>query len=306
MRRARAVVALALASAALAGACTHAKVTGLAPVRAELFDRTGRVQPGAYGAGYSRDGTRLAVKSGAGIGVVTSGGKVTPVTPPGSHAVEYAWMPSGTALLIAEGPASTGQFDVLRLDGTDLGRVPLAPSLAVGRGYGMVVAPDGAQAVVVAEDLAALGGPERLSLVHVDLATGATAPVGVTAVRGPAYVDAADVLVTALSTQGDSAEVITLASGARRVVSVAGESADALGVVDHGARWLVYTTDTGVWAVPAGGGARRRLARVPKDATAVAVDPFGTQAVLAERHGDVEQLRAISLCCLPSPDGSRG
>ena len=305
MIRARAAIALAFA-VTVAGACASAKVTGLAPVRPELFDRTGRVQPGAYGAGYNADGTKLAVKSGEGIGVVTSGGKMNLVTPPGSHAVEYAWMPAGSALLIAEGPSSTGQLDVLRLDGTDLGRVPLSPSFAVGSGYGMAVAPDGAQAVVVAEDLGALGGPERLSLVHVDLATGATAPVGVKAVRNPTYVDATRVLVTAISVKGDRAEVITVATGARRVVSVSGEAADALGVVTNGSAWLVYATDRAVWAVPAGGGERRRLARLPKDATAVAVDPFGTQALLAERHTDVEQLRAITLCCLPSPKRSQG
>ena len=309
MNHARARIALAAGltvAVFVATACAHTKVTGLAPVRPELFDHSGRVQPGAYGAGYSPDGTKLAVKSGDGIGVVTSGGKVGLLTPPGSHAVEYAWMPAGSALLIAEGPAATGQLDVLRLDGSDLGRVPLSPALAIGSGYGMAVAPDGAQAVAVTEDLAALGGPERLSLVHIDLATGVTAPVGIRSVRGPAYVDASHVLVTELSTKGDRAEVITLATGARHVVSVAGEPADALGVVRTGMVWLVYATDRAVWAVPAAGGARRRLARVPKDATAVAVDPFGTQAVLAERNGDVEQLRAISLCCLPSPGGSRG
>jgi hypothetical protein len=170
----------------------------------------------------------------------------------------------------------------------------------------MAVAPDGRQAVVVIEDLAALGGPERLSLVHVDLATGATAPVGVTAVRNPAYVDAGRVFLTAVSAKADRAEVVTVATATRRVVSVAGEAADALGVIVHGARWLVYATDRAVWAVPASGGPRRRLARVPKGATAVAVDPFGTEAILAERHGDVEQLRAISLCCLPSPEARLG
>ena len=295
-----------MALAVVAGGCAHAKVAGLAPVRPELFDRTGRVQPGAYGAGYSPDGTKLAVKSGEGIGVVSSGGRAQLVTPPGSHAVEYAWMPSGTALLIAEGPAPTGQFDVVRLDGTDLGRVPLSPVVSVGSGYGMAVAPDGRQAVAITEDLAALGGPERLSLERIDLATGATAPVGARAVRSPAYIDASHVLVTALSTKGDRAEVVTIATGARRVVSVAGEASDALGVVKRGATWLVYATNRAVWAVPGIGGQRRRLARVPKDATVVAVDPFGTQAVLAERHGDVEQLRAITLCCLPSPGGPRG
>ena len=144
-----------------------------------------------------------------------------------------------------------------------------------------------------------------MALARVDLATGATAPVGVTAVRNPAYIDGDRVLLTAVSAKGDRVEVVTVATGARRVVSVTGEAADALGVVHTSAVWLVYATDRAVWAVPDAGGARRRLARVPKDATVVAVDSAGTQAVLAERHGDVEQLRAISLCCLPSPDGSR-
>ena len=301
---ARTVLALLVLATAFT-ACAHSSVRGLAPVRPELFDRSGRVEVGAYGAAYNPSGTVLAVKSGQGIGSVTSGGKVRLVTPPGSHAVEYAWMPSGTALLIAEGPASTGQLNVLRLDGTDLGAVPLNPAFSVGSGYGMAVAPDGRSAVAVAEDVQALGGPERLHLVGVDLATGAVRELGARAVHAPRYIDADHVLITALSQKANRAEVLTLSSGKRRVISAAGEYADALGpVTAGGAVWLVYATEAAVWAVPATGGSRVRLARVAKGATAVAVDPFGTQALVAERNVDAEQLRAISLRPLPSTDGS--
>ncbi|HZQ88283.1 MAG TPA: hypothetical protein VFA83_25770 [Acidimicrobiales bacterium] len=315
MRRAGAVSALARAVAlvvvaAASGACTHSTVRGLAPVRPELFDRTGRVEVGAYGAAYNANGTVLAVKSGQGIGAVSSGGKVRLVTPPGSHAVEYAWMPSGDALLIAEGPASTGQLDVLRLDGTSLGAVPLNPSFSVGSGYGMAVSPDGRRAVVVAEDAQALGGPERLHLKGVDLATGAVTELGPRAVHAPRYVDGDHVLVTAWSPsqKADRAEVVTVSTGAVRVVSAAGEAADALGpVLGPGNRvWLVYATDKAVWAVPVAGGQRVRLGAVPKGATAVAVDPFGTQALLAERNRDAEQLRALTLRGLPSTGGGGG
>jgi len=55
--------------------------------------------------------------------------------------------------------------------------------------------------------------------------------VGVTAVRGPSYVGDGQVFLTALSTKGDRAEVVTLATGERRVVSVAGESAEAATLV---------------------------------------------------------------------------
>jgi hypothetical protein len=303
---ARALVAL-VATALLAGACAHSHVSGLAPVRPELFDRTGRVEVGAYGAAYNGNGTVLAVKSGQGIGAVTSGGKVRLVTPPGSHAVDYAWMPSGNALLIAEGPTSTGELDVLRLDGTSLGAVPLNPSFAVGSGYGMAVSPDGRRAVVVAEDVQALGGPERLHLKGVDLATGAVTELGPRAVHAPRYVDGDHVLLTAWSSsqKADRAEVITLTTGVARVVSAAGETADALGPVSGPGNsvWLVYATDTAVWAVPLAGGRRVRLGAVPKGATAVAVDPFGTQALVAERNGDAEQLRALSLRGLQSTGG---
>jgi hypothetical protein len=283
---------------ALLAGCVHAPVQGLAPARPELFDRSGRVQPGAYGAAYSPDGTRLAVKSGLGIGAVTSGGKVRLVTPPGSHAVDFAWMPTGGDLLIAEGPAATGQLDVLRLDGVSRGRVPLDPVFSVGSGYGMAVSPDGHQAVALAEDVAALGGPERLSLVRIDLGTGKVSMVGVDAVRGPTYIDIDHVLVTALAASGDRTEVITLSTAQRRPISPPGEPADALGPVLAG-RWLVYATERSVWAVPATGGDRVRLATLPKGATAVAVDPEGGQALIGQRNGDVEQLRALRLRGLP-------
>lgn len=306
---ARAFVAL-VAIALVTGACAHARVSGLAPVRPELFDRTGRVEVGAYGAAYNANGTVLAVKSGQGVGAVSSGGKVRLVTPPGSHAVDYAWMPSGDALLIAEGPASTGRLDVLRLDGTSLGAVPLNPSFTVGSGYGMAVSPDGRRAVVVAEDAQALGGPERLHLKGVDLATGVVTELGPRAVHAPRYLDADHVLLTAWSSaaKADRAEVLTLSTGVIRVVSAPGEAADALGpVAGPGNRvWLAYATEKAVWAVPLVGGVRVRLGAVPKGATAVAVDPFGTQALVAERNRDAEQLRAVTLRGLPSTGGGGG
>ena len=289
---------VAVASAVLLAACSHANVTGLAPVRPELFDGSGRVEAGAYGAAYNAAGNVLAVKTGRGIGAVTSRGRVRLVTPPGSHAVEFAWMPNGKDLLIAEGPAATGELDVVHVDGGDRGRVPLDPVFSVGSGNGMAVSPNGREAVAVAEDLAALGGPERLSLQRVDLATGAVSSVGVTAVRGPSYVDAGHVLVTALALAGSRAEVVTLGDGTCRLISRPGEPANALGPVLDGA-WLVYATEHAVWAVPATGGDRVRLTTLPTDATAVAVDPEGTQAVVGERNGDVEQLRAVSLHPLP-------
>jgi hypothetical protein len=117
-------------------------------------------------------------------------------------------------------------------------------------------------------------------------------------VRGPTYLDADRVLVTSLSTKGSRAEVLTLATGGRRPVSPKGETADALGAVAGGS-WVVYATEKAVWAVPAGGGKRVRLAGLAKGAIAVAVDSAGTQAIVAERNGDVVQLRAISLRGLP-------
>jgi DNA-binding beta-propeller fold protein YncE len=298
----RRACALVVAVAATTGGCTHARVQGLAPVRATLFDASGRVERGPYGAMFSPDGARLAVKSGRGISIVTSRGHTRLVTPPGSRAVDYAWLPAGNDLLIAEGPSATGRLEVLALDGAGRGSVPLDPSFSVGTGYGMAVAPDGHHAVAVAEDLVALGGPERLSLVRVDLATGTVEQLPVKAVRGPAYIDAEHVLLTSLAATGSRAEVLTLATAQRRPVSPAGESADALGPVLRG-RWLVYATERAVWAVPAAGGARVRLAGVARGATAVAVDPDGTQAIVAERNGDVEQLRAVSLRALPAAPG---
>jgi hypothetical protein len=46
-----------------------------------------------------------------------------------------------------------------------------------------------------------------------------------------------------------------------------------------------------------------RLAGLARGATAVAVDPDGRQAIVAERDGDVEQLRAVSLRALPAAPG---
>jgi hypothetical protein len=287
-----AALAVAALTAVAGGACTHATVHGLAPVAPDLFDSTGSIEPGPFAAAFNADGSRLAVMSGDGVGLV-SHGRVRMLTPPGSHAVAFAWL--GTdQLVVAEGPAITGSFEVFTAAGTDAGRVPLDPAFSVGSGYGMSASATTHSVLTVSEDPVALGGPERLRLVMVDLATGKATSLATTGVIAPAFIDATHALVTRPSTTHSLVEVVDVATGRVRAITSATDNATELGPVLDGA-WFVYTTENDVWAVPAAGGKRRRLAHLPKHSIAVAVDPTGAEAVIVARFGDVSQLRALRL-----------
>lgn len=281
--RLRRNVIFAVVAALVAGAAflyvtregsTGPRVKGLAPLGGNLF-ADGDVIAGAVRGLLSPDGSRLAVLTPDGLGVVVRN-EIRPVTEAGSRVVDAAWFGNGGTLLVAEGPTPTGLLAVVDLDGTVRGSVPLEPSIGFGNGYGMAVAPGGRGAVVTAVDRPALGSEQR-RLVHVDLETGATrdlTPPGGPDEERPFFLDAERVAFTE-TTPGDGGGVRSL------IVSVSdGSVLDAaagvrvVGATNEGSPVLERAGDLVVDG--------KRIGEVPPGSSVSSIHAASGLAVLAE------------------------
>jgi hypothetical protein len=248
-----------------------------------FFDSRGRLAPGAFAAAYSPDGAHLAVRSADGIGLAEHG-QVRPLTPSGSHVVDFAWTPSSDRLLVAEGPIPTGRLDALGLDGLSAGKVTLAPSFSVGSGFGMAVDSTTRHAVVTRAVVDALGGEVHLDLVEVDLQSGAVRVLTETPSvqeSDPFYIDDQTVLFQRQDGSHSSASVLDLGDLAVRDLTGATVSARPVGVIYQGT-YAAYATPSGdLYAVAPGGGAPILLGS--HLGAVAAIDPTGARAVIVSR-----------------------
>jgi len=279
------VVAVVAVTAAAVVITAEEDAPAVLPDAAAVFGDDGVLFASPRWARFSPTGRLVLVRTSAGIGLAT-GDDETPdsevalLTPPGSRAVDAAWFPGETAVLVAEGPIPTGQLAVVELDGTVRGAVPLTPSFGVGTGHGMTVSPDGRHAVVTAEEREAVGGMLHLHLVFVDLEEGLvtelTRPDGPDE-SGPTFVSSEQVAyteTTAGADGGSRAMVLDLADGTVEPVSPLGDRARAVGVVNG---VPVYVSGDDVWI--AARGARRRLA-AGLDGDVLAVHPTGSLVIV--------------------------
>jgi hypothetical protein len=302
------VVAVAVASGAAAWWTSrdgNSGPSGLVPLQGDFFDRGGRIEPGPFRGAWSPDGTHLLTISARGIGEARAG-RVRAVTAPGSRAVDAAWMPGSNALLVAEGPVPTGQLSVLRLDGSSLGEVRLAPSFGVGAGRGMTVDAAGRRAVVTRVERNPFQAQGRADLVLVDLSTGSDRLLVDTASTDeerPFFVGPELVVFTSRPSDSGAAivAVLDIATNQVRQLSPPGQDASAVGVIADEA-WVAYVSGGRLWAVRREGGPSIRLARVPSGTDVVAVHPDGRMALVVERAGPdtATQLHRIDLRPLPS------
>jgi hypothetical protein len=262
---------------------------GLAPVGDDPFG-SGDTVPGPHRGVLSPDGTRLAVLSADGLGVVERN-EIRPLTSEGANVVDVAWFGNGGTLLVAEGPVPTGGLVVMDIDGTVRGTVPLQPTVGFGGGRGMSVAPGGRAAVVTAIERPALGG-ERSHLVAVDLETGETKaltpPDGPDEER-PFHLDAGRVAFVERPAEGGPGIartlVLDLATGRTEelatraeVVGVSGDGTPVL--LDEASRIRV---------------ADRVLGTVPAGADLVSIDAPSGQAVVVEVVDAVDGSRTSRL-----------
>lgn len=300
---ASAVVVLVVAVAAGAVILTtDEQPAAVLPDAASAFGADGVLEADLRWATFSPSGRMVLVRTGAGIGIATgrdgsegqgdgaAQGPVQLLTPPGSRAVDGAWFPGETAILIAEGPISTGQLAVVELDGTVRGAIPTSPSFAVGTGHGMAVSPDGRRAVVTATEREPVGGRRHLHLLSVDLERGEvtelTSADGPDE-SGPIYLSEERVLFTetAADDQASSrAMVLDVDSGAVEAVSPAGADARAVGVVSGRA---VYVHSGDIWIAGAG---EPRMVADGLDADVLAVHPSGS-FVVTRQAGRAHLLR---------------
>jgi hypothetical protein len=165
---------LALAVAVAFAGCQHAEPGVRAAAAGDDPFGDGDTVAGAYRAVLSPDGDRLGVLSDDGLARVARN-QLVPITEQGANVVDAAWFPNSATVLVAEGPAATGQVAVLDVagDGHVRGSIRLDPPVGFGQGYGMSVAPGGRKAVATAVERPALE-PEHRYLVAIDLETGAT------------------------------------------------------------------------------------------------------------------------------------
>jgi hypothetical protein len=269
---------------------TRDDVPSVLPDAATAFGDDRVLDESLVWASFSPSGRLLLVRTREVIGIAVEG-EIAPLTPEGSSAVDAAWFPSENAVLVAEGPISTGQLTVVELDGTVRGSVPVDPSFAVGSGYGMTIAPDGRRAVVTAEERETIGGARHLHLVLVDLETGAvtelTPPDGPDE-RTPAFVTDDLVIYTETAAGADPASrvmAVELSSGETSAVSPAGRSARVLGTLDGRA---AYAAGRAVWVGTEDD--RRRFGTA--DGHVLAVHPDG-RLIVVSRAGQAE-LEAIT------------
>jgi hypothetical protein len=286
-----AVVAVVVLSAvAYVVATTDNAPRGLQPVGVNPFDGSGHITPGPYRAAFSEDGSQLAVLGSTGV-FLAQQGQLRPLSA-GAHVVDMAWLPRQGGVLVAEGPASTGQLAAVRPDGKTVATVALRPPFAVGSGRGMAAADDSRTAVLTAVDRDVIGGAEHTHLVRVELVSGKVTDLPGTEGASRPYTTRDDAVFFTVGTETR----VLLASGQQRTVAP-GESA---GVIDG--TWLVYTSGRRVQAVPIAGGPAHTLARLPVGASLAAVSPAGGRAVRVELRlgsGDV-QLVEQRLAPVPS------
>ena len=255
---------------------------------------------GASRAVYSPDGARLAVVADGLLHV--SDGEVTRITERGTRVVDAAWFPAGTAVIVAEGPAQTGQLSVLGRDGAEQGDVRLDPSVGFGTGHGMALTSN-ERAVVTAVERPELGATGVRSLAAVNLRTGVVRQLP--AADGeeefdPHRVDATRVAYTARRADGSTVpRLLDLGTGDRRRAGPVGTR--ALAVIGDGS--LIALLDgRDIVAVPVDSpdATPQRLGTVAEGSGVVAVHPAGTQAVVTaatvEAEGSqVTRLRRLSL-----------
>lgn len=250
------------------------------------FNRQGQLASDAERALFSPDGSRLAVVSSDGIGLADQG-TVKLLTPPGSNAVDAAWMPDSASVLVGEGPANVNQLTQLNLDGTVKAVAHLDRPFSLGKGNGIAVNEDGTRAVVTSETRDPIGGRRHLSLMLVELTTGHVTPLTTTADADEAWpVFAGGQLLFARREGAGHWQVERLDLTTNRSAPVSPSDEDAFPVGALRAREAVYASsrrgrDVSVWAVR-DDGSRARMGKVPAGSRVWTVEPGGTRAVVSE------------------------
>lgn len=257
------------------------------PDAAAAFGGDATLARSVLSGAFSPSGRLVLVETTAGIGIATGEEErvdedrdVRFLTPPGSRAVDAAWFPSETAVLMVEGPVPTGQLAVIELSGTVRGSIPLQSPFSVGSGHGMAVAPSGRHAVLTAEERDPVGGERHFHLMLVDLERGEvstlTPPDGPDETR-PVFLTEDEVAFTETSRPAGAARVMTLevGTGTPRPISPDGTEARLVGAVGGAA---AFVAGDAVWVA---GDEPRQLAEV--DADVIAVHPDGRLLLLGYR-----------------------
>lgn len=286
-------VAVALAVVVLVAVAVTRLISANGPTRATTpRGLDGVVVPGAGVIRWSPDSTKLAVIA-AGEVVVVRVADGEELARRGATVVDVAWMPDAERLVLVEGPTPTGQVVAMATTGRVVGTTALRPSIAFGQGRGLSVNSTGTQAVAVSATRDVLGGATHHDLAVVQLQTGATRvfPSQARDESNPVFVDETTIAYAAASPGGElRLFALDAVSGSVNDLGVIhdgpfGVLASGEVVVGHRAAQGAYRLD----AVDLSGGSRV-LGQLEADQRPVAIDRFGTRA-LVRRHGGLQGTR---------------
>ena len=149
---------------------------GLAVAGDDPFGSSAVLGGDVLDAGFSPNARHLLVRQENGLALARQG-KIVPLGPRTTSIAAAAWFPNSANVLVAEGPARTGQLTVLDLQGKSAGIVKLEPDVTFGTGAALAVLPGGRRAVAVTSERDPLNGSEQRRLTSIDLATGKTTPI---------------------------------------------------------------------------------------------------------------------------------
>lgn len=258
----------------------------------EIFDDEGLVGEGAAKAQFNPAGTRLAVVTSQGAGVVEEGA-IRVITPPEATVAEAGWLTGTTDLAVLQSPVAD-RIAIINADGRDTGFVPLSPPLEVGSGHGIAIDSARRRAVIGIERRPALE-PVQRNLVVVDLRTGESrdlTPPGGPDEFGPFWLDDGRVLFTQASDGSTAPAVLDVATGAVTTIAADGR---AVGVI---ADIAVYVTGARMLA---DSGEPQLLYALAEGESVAATDPTGARAAILETTPTGTRLREQSLPQLISP-----
>lgn len=292
MNRVRNALVAVLVVGLLIAAVVRLVATNGTPEESDRAAIESLVVPGSGAIRWSPDATKIAFVVSGEI-VVVRVADVRELGRAGDTIVDAGWMPDASRLVLAEGPIPTGQIVAVGPDGHVQGTTTLKPSIAFGQGLGFAINSTGTQAAVIATTREAIGGASHQDIAVIDLQRGGT-KVFATPTReesDPVFVDDSTVAYAAKLPGGQlrlhTLDLVTSqvrGHGPIHDGPYAALPSDEVVVGHRGAQGAIRLD-----ALDLEGGSRV-LGVVPRHTRPVAVDRFGTRA-LVRRFGGLDGTR---------------
>ena len=257
------------------------RIEGIQAVGDRPFGEGTTLAGDVLGVAYSPDGTSLLVRTEEGLSLARNA-RLDPIGPRTPSIAAAAWFPNARLVLVAEGPARTGQLAVLDAQGVTQGRVELQPDVGFASGHGIAVLSGGKVAVAVTVDRDPLSGAELRTLTAIDLGSGVTTAIDVGGAPTGGVFASERGAVVSVERDGATCVIVVDPDGATEPPCLMrGRAVGAALGHAYGVR------DGAVWTVPVRGGEPQELtgAVEVRGAVVAAVAPDGKSIVLRDPTG---------------------